>query len=629
MRWGPGPVFVYESLVATRRWQLYALRSAFVFGLLLVLVFTFANMVGSDTASVWRQLATLGSTFYQGIAGLQLSLILLAAPAATAGAICLDRARGTLMHMMMTDLSDAEIVIGKLAARLLPVVALLATALPVLSISSLLGGIIPEALLALFLVSIALALLGCALALAVSTRVHKTHEVLMAVYFGMLCWVNAAPFASMIARAYGWPRPPDWFYKLNPYLLVYAPYVWPGYVGFTDLALFLAAAALVSLCATVYSVLTLRRELSDPRHGLERFDRLFRWVQRTVVERLPSPGLDGNPVLWREWHRNRPSPIAQRIWILFLAGAIAGTAAGVYDLVSNGFARNQPKSILFVNGVVVTFGLLFLSVTAANAMAEERVRGSLDVLMSTPISNASIVLGKWWGAYRNVPILALFPAVGCLLLAIGEPGNGGPPIAGMPAQPPAAAWERAMAFLMPVAWVLSHGALITSVGVALSTWLSRPSRAVTSSVVFYVLATIGTIFATELVARPLVNRILTWIGNPVYPYSQVGSFVESIGISLSGFGSQFVATQLPFRMVGLGPRPLVWAGQFLTMSLILSSAGLLLWFTIKTFNHAMGRMDEGLDLSALRPGLLHPVDAIDGEGVTPHSRYRSSSSPLR
>ena len=42
---------------------------------------------------------------------------MLAAPAATAGAICLDRACGTLAHLLATDLSDPEIVLGKLAAQ--------------------------------------------------------------------------------------------------------------------------------------------------------------------------------------------------------------------------------------------------------------------------------------------------------------------------------------------------------------------------------------------------------------------------------------------------------------------------------------------------------------------------------
>jgi len=34
LRWGPGPVFVQESIAATRRWHFYALRSLFVLGLL-------------------------------------------------------------------------------------------------------------------------------------------------------------------------------------------------------------------------------------------------------------------------------------------------------------------------------------------------------------------------------------------------------------------------------------------------------------------------------------------------------------------------------------------------------------------------------------------------------------------
>ena len=34
LHFGPGPVFVHESIAVTRRWQLYALRSGFVLSLL-------------------------------------------------------------------------------------------------------------------------------------------------------------------------------------------------------------------------------------------------------------------------------------------------------------------------------------------------------------------------------------------------------------------------------------------------------------------------------------------------------------------------------------------------------------------------------------------------------------------
>ena len=62
-------------------------------------------------------MALLGQWFYIGVVGVQLTLVLVAAPAATAGAICLDRTRGTLADMLVTDLSSAEIVLGTLAAR--------------------------------------------------------------------------------------------------------------------------------------------------------------------------------------------------------------------------------------------------------------------------------------------------------------------------------------------------------------------------------------------------------------------------------------------------------------------------------------------------------------------------------
>ena len=88
----------------------------------------------------------LGQGFFLAVVGTELSLVLLAAPAATAGAICQDRARGTLLHMLMTDLSAAEIVLGKLAARLTPVLAMICCTLPMLELLSLLGGVDPLAL---------------------------------------------------------------------------------------------------------------------------------------------------------------------------------------------------------------------------------------------------------------------------------------------------------------------------------------------------------------------------------------------------------------------------------------------------------------------------------------------------
>src|SRR5260370_27681798 len=119
-------------------------------------------------------MARYGESFYETVVSIELTLVLMAAPAVTAGAICLDKARGTLDHVLATDLSNAEIVLGKLGVRLVPVLGLIACALPVAALGGLLGGIDPQALFGSFLTSLAFAMLGCSLALPLSVWGRKT-----------------------------------------------------------------------------------------------------------------------------------------------------------------------------------------------------------------------------------------------------------------------------------------------------------------------------------------------------------------------------------------------------------------------------------------------------------------------
>jgi hypothetical protein len=118
MRWGLGPVFLYECLANSRRWQTYAIRSVVVVILLTSMAAIANSRTSSDPVNTWRDYAELGKSYFYAIIGVELMLVMLAAPAATAGAICVDRARGTLAHILATDLSDPEIVLGKLGARL-------------------------------------------------------------------------------------------------------------------------------------------------------------------------------------------------------------------------------------------------------------------------------------------------------------------------------------------------------------------------------------------------------------------------------------------------------------------------------------------------------------------------------
>ena len=204
-RWGLGPVFSYEWLTGSRSPRVYATRAGFVLALLAVMVAVWWLEWDNRTFATISDFADAGASFYLGLVGTQLTLVLLAAPAATAGAICLDKSRGTLTHLLVTDLSDPEIVLGKLAARLVPTFSLVLCALPVQFLASLLGGIDPAALLGSTLVTLGVAIFACSLALTLSVWGKKTQDVLIATYVVLLVWLLAYPTALAFGLGQSWP----------------------------------------------------------------------------------------------------------------------------------------------------------------------------------------------------------------------------------------------------------------------------------------------------------------------------------------------------------------------------------------------------------------------------------------
>jgi hypothetical protein len=122
------------------------------------------------------------------------------------------------------------------------------------------------------------------------------------------------------------------------------------------------------------------------------------------------------------------------------------------------------------NGFQAASGLLLLSLVTPAALAEERARGSLEVLLSTPLSSRSLVLGKWWAHYRIVPWLALLPAT----------------VAAAHAAP----HDRWLGVTLVIGFVLACGAAVTSLGIGLATWIARLDLALTLSAAVSVFVTV-------------------------------------------------------------------------------------------------------------------------------------------
>ena len=490
---GPGPVFKYERAVASRHWRGYALRSLFVAALLAALTLIWTTREATPGASRTNQLARLGEMIYIALTGTQLTLVMLAAPAATAGAICLDRSRGTLAHLLMTDLSDAEVVLGKLAARLAPVLGLVACALPMMAMLTLLGGVDPEAMLGAFAVTVGVAVLGCCLTMAFSIVAGQTHEALAATYAVWCLWLVAGPAARRLGAITGLSElVPNLPLAADPFRLVFAPYWSPGSVGLADYLVFLAGTLSVSAALAAWATWRVRASCTRDAGRSSRRRRPNASGPGAIGRawRSLAPGLDGNPVLWREWHRARPSRMTRVIVGLYFGMSAAACVLAI--------AQGIPGGQFFlatVNGAQVAIGLLLLSVTAATSLAEERTRGSLDVLLATPLPTRQIVLGKWLGTFRLVPPLAVLPVAAFLF----GPRNGVGNLGGA---------------LFMLIYMLCAGAAVTSLGLALATWCPRLGRAVGLTVTVYVLITVGWFFLA-LLAGPRGLRGEGWaMGSP-------------------------------------------------------------------------------------------------------------------
>jgi ABC-type transport system involved in multi-copper enzyme maturation permease subunit len=589
---GPGPVFVYESIAATRRPQFYAARAFFVVALLASLVFVWSVMrleEGRPLNSItFQQLAQIGEYFFYAISTTQLIAVILIAPAVTAGAVCLDRARGNLTHMLTTDLSSSEIVLGKLAARLVRVLALVATTVPVLALAGLLGGIIFESILSLLVVTLGLALLGCTLALAISVRATKTHEVLMMVYGILAVWILSPAIWEMLAGPGFLPRVPQWLVAINPFVIAWMPYIEPNVTSYQLVAFlvaFVAATLLLSSIHVVYAVRRLRADMTLVERPRQPWlgARLARVSERLLWWR-PGPSLDNDPVLWREWRRGRPSRLARVVWGAYIILAIAGVGLGWFTI------RNQrgagEEFLKMTNGITAMFGLLLVSLYAPTVLAEERVRGSLDLMMTTPLSTDRIVFAKWRSAFRPVPALAVIPFLGCLIIAVYTPLNS----LSLWEIPPRADTvnliDRIACLYLPTALFLAQGAVVASVGIALATWFKRVGRAIAVSVALNVLFSFGWILIVEF-GTALVEG-LGLIDNELFEGTQ---FFAHLLMAACPLGSQFS----PFAarsLISYASPPEFYAAQLGVVLVTLELALLLLALVIATFNHCVGRASE-------------------------------------
>jgi ABC-type transport system involved in multi-copper enzyme maturation permease subunit len=585
LRWEPGPVFTFEVLTGARNWRLYATRACLVLALLLAL-----SVFGSwgDQATIPADaLPAVGALFFQALVVIELIAVLLIAPAAAAGAICVDKSRGTLLHVFVTDVRDREILFGKLAARLAPVVGLVLCSIPVVSLSSFLGGIDLPTAAGAFGVVVGVGVLGCTLALVFSIWARKMHQALLPTYALLGFWAGFYPFMS---GPLGWQgftgrsfRPVGWWlagrssaelaaYLSNPFGAALGPMLSPTEASpwtqltFLGVTLGLSAFVLILVSGSLRRV-ALGQVARPARRARPGF-------AAKLVNLIPGPSLDGNAVLWREWHRKKPTRWTGRLWTTYAALSGLASLWVIFLFYTSPGMTWVTDLATQVNGWEVSIGLLLLSISAATALAEERDRGSLDVIMTTPLASSAIVWGKWWGTFAIVPRLAILPIWVTAALAM---------VSGQWISP-----------LMLTASILAYSAAITSVGLLAATWIPRLSRAVGVSIGVYLLVSIGACLLPSILqsffSSSQVPLFAGGYGPPIFPrpfdffylaspHYQISACTQTAGDLRQVWHGRIAGGSIDQTLFGL-----LWVGFYLG----LAAFGMML--ALLSFDRCLGRV---------------------------------------
>jgi ABC-type transport system involved in multi-copper enzyme maturation permease subunit len=122
---------------------------------------------------------------------------------------------------------------------------------------------------------------------------------------------------------------------------------------------------------------------------------------RSSVREARPRDVSDNPVLWRELRR----PLTNRRWQAVLGASLAGVILLIsYAAVSAGGGRGLGDPDAQIGYAIVFNGLLWLlvAVVSATSVAQEKESDTWTLLLATPVSGRTIVLGKAAGLLRRL-----------------------------------------------------------------------------------------------------------------------------------------------------------------------------------------------------------------------------------
>jgi ABC-type transport system involved in multi-copper enzyme maturation permease subunit len=419
-----GPIFAREMLTLPRRSRHYVMRTVY-FGVLWVLGLTvWQATVGWEVPATLGDLARFGLLQFQILVYVQLTLVLFFAALSAASTITLEKDRRTFVLLLITDLRNYEIVLGKLLGSLLEIMLFLLGTLPIYCLSLLLGGVDGQQILQASVVLAGTALAAGSLGGLVALWRDKTFQSLaLTVLFLVLyfCVVHALSLAPLVGERVDflaqWTTPQNvdrCQRALEPFLALQSV-IEPerqaegaSANATPDAYRFGIAMLALSFVLNAWGIYKLRKwnPSGEPIMQRERPQDLDE-IDRAKAHAAPGAlrRVWANPILWREIatraYGRRPLMVKAAYFVVLglvcyyaFAGASAREWAAARGLV--------PICIL---------SLILISAQAVTAITSERDVGALDLLLVTDLTPMEFIFGKLGGIVYNTKEYLIAPFI--------------------------------------------------------------------------------------------------------------------------------------------------------------------------------------------------------------------------
>jgi ABC-type transport system involved in multi-copper enzyme maturation permease subunit len=457
-----GPVFTRELAIAPRRVKLYVARTSYALALLVLMSTAWLVLTGTQMVRDVGDLARFGTAVFQILAPLQLALAAFFAALLAASEVAHEKDRRTLILLLLTNLSNAELVLGKLLASLLSVLVGLAAALPVFMLTALLGGVSYGQIARALCVTLATVLCCGSLGSVLALWREKTFQALAMTVLILMLWLAVGELVAAGALGESFPigfgsaqlsceALAAGFSPWQAILEAARPYVQAqpalGPLG-SPVYLFLTTAGLAAVVLNGVAIMMVRvwnpsREAEERGEGREEREgslvpslgvgtdetllpnSQFRESSDSSLSPLPSAlspartrRVWDNPIIWREirtWAYGRKILLVRLAYLVLFALA----AGSLYWMVSNGRFTTPLERALGVAPLML-LTLVLVNAQAVTALTSERDVGALDLLLVTDLTPKEIVFGKLGGVFYNTKEMVLLPMLLGIALWWGE-----------------------------------------------------------------------------------------------------------------------------------------------------------------------------------------------------------------